>query len=184
MHDGDLESVGGLSPREGDGRCCQARRPRSQGRADRILHPRRQQGGGFGRAELRNRFRRPHRSVPGAGPRSGDAGCRRQAAVPDKGERAGGGARRREGRAEVQYSASRSSVEQIVEGKLAKFYEENCLLRAAIHQGIRRSRSASWSNKRMRCWARTSSCGALSALKSVANPWPGRARPGQAASRP
>ena len=77
--DGDLKKAETLA-KEGRQEGREPRRPCRQGRPHRGLHPPRRQVGGDGRAQLRDRLRRPQRRVPPA--RQGPGRCTSSAANP------------------------------------------------------------------------------------------------------
>ncbi len=103
-----------------------------------LLHPRRRQDRRAGRDQLRDRLRRPHRRVPGAGARRRHAHRRRRPAL----RAPRGGHRRTCSSASARSTASRRSprasrptiVDKIVDGKIEKFYAETVSARAAVRE--------------------------------------------------
>ena len=103
---------------------------RSTRRAGRPLHPHGRQDRRAGRGQLRVRLRRPHRRVPGAGPRDRDAHRGGQPAPTCAARtcRPTSSSARRTSTSDQVKDKPAQVIDKIVEGKLNSFYEQVCLL--------------------------------------------------------
>ena len=131
---------------------------RHQAGTDRQLHPPRRPARRDGGGQLRIRFRGPHGRFPGTGARRRHAHRGGRPAVHPQ----GGRDRRPRWTKERDIQRARAlnegkpekMVDKIVEGRLAKFYEEVCLLEQPFVKEATISRSASSSRPRSPSWAR------------------------------
>ena len=93
--DGDFDKAVDYPARKGSGHGRQARRPGGLRRRGRTVLARQRPRGRDGGSQLRDRFRRPLRSLPHLRPRAGPADCRRRPALHQRRRYPGRGARAR-----------------------------------------------------------------------------------------
>ena len=128
---GDIEQAINVLRKKGQAAAAKkAQRATSEG-SGQLLHSRRGKDRRAGGSELRERFRRAHRRFSAPVPRRGDAHRRARSALSAPRGSDRGHARPRAGNLSSEQAKATGKpeavVEKIVNGKMEKFYEENCL---------------------------------------------------------